>query len=155
GEEALFTRAAVSEDDRDWLVEHLTEGDEQLVTSQFDPPELPVVAIVDRQAELKQLIESDEADRRMASHALRLARLHTSTIGERPRIRLHVNLASPAVRAVLQARSGNPDGALRGIRLLRSVKHLVGRAGEAQGTDALPRALEDVCAAVVSLCEAG
>lgn len=128
GNRALFQTGILPEDDVAWLQQHLGDG-EQLLPAHFSPAELPVVVVPDREAELKQRLESDDNDKRVSMAALRLARQFTARIETRPTSRLYLNLDNAAVLALLAARrAGNPQ-AVAAARLLRSLKVIVGAQG--------------------------
>ena len=109
--------------------------------------------VPDREAELKQRLEDDEADGRIAASALHLARLHTETIAGGRAARLYVNVGSPAVAALLAAhRRGADTEAATG--LLRAVLALIaaGERNVRSGID-LGAAMADIGAAVSKLAE--
>lgn len=53
--------------------------------SSFEPATLPLVMVVNRDAELKARLEQDDADRRMSTAALMLARQFASKSNSRRR----------------------------------------------------------------------
>ena len=85
GNRQLFRLDRLPERETGWLAEHLGGAEEQLVIARFSPEELPLVVVPDRDAELKRRLEDDEADKRISTAALRLARQFTrsSTIASR------------------------------------------------------------------------
>jgi molecular chaperone HtpG len=139
----LFRVADLDAVDRGFLSEHLADADEQLIPARFEPRSVPLVAVPDREAELKQLIEDDEADNRISASALRLARLYTSQIEERAPVRLFVNVDNPAIEALLQARRRHDPKAQTALVLLRSVKALLTSAADGKTSD-LSEALDGV-----------
>jgi molecular chaperone HtpG len=109
------------------------------------------VLVPDREAELKRRVEADEAQERIASAALHLARLHTETIDGERTARLYVNVEAPAVAALLEARRRGAD-TRPATGLLRAVLALIA-AGERGGARVdLEAALADIALAVRRLC---
>lgn len=117
-----------------WLQHGLAGANESVAPCTFEPAGLPVLAVVDRDAELKARIEDDEADRRIASAALRLARAHTANLAGGPTVRLHVNLANPHVQRILAGRRAGDPGADEALRMLRSLKEVLA-SGETREKD--------------------
>jgi molecular chaperone HtpG len=146
----LFITVEVDPLDRAFLSEHLADADEQLITARFAPKSVPLVAVPDREAELKRLIEDDEADNRIAASALRLARMYTETIEERPPVRLFVNTDNPAIQELLAARKRHDPRAQTALVLLRSVKALLTTAAEGKSTD-LSEALDGISETITVL----
>ncbi|VFT10122.1 putative heat shock protein (hsp90 family) [Pseudomonas aeruginosa] len=103
GNRQLFRLDRLPERETGWLAEHLGGAEEQLVIARFSPEELPLVVVPDRDAELKRRLEDDEADKRISTAALRLARQFTRKLDNRQPSRLYVNLDNPAVQALLAA----------------------------------------------------
>ncbi|PYC87949.1 molecular chaperone HtpG [Streptomyces tateyamensis] len=134
-----------------WLAAALAEPGEQLVPARFDPPGLPLVLVPDREAELKARIEDDQADARIPSAALRLARAFTARTDGSVKARLYLNTASPAVRDLLGAYRAGHTGAATAAGLLRSLKVIMAAAGTDQGTGDLTAALAGVGTAVAAL----
>ena len=109
GDAEIFVRVRLDTDTVEWFSDMLGCGDsEELLACRFDPSELPFVVVPNRDAQLKQAIEDDDADRRMAASALRLARLFTDSIEEAAPIRIYLNTSSPVINALCEAhRSGH------------------------------------------------
>src|SRR5262249_45836823 len=103
----------------------------------------------DRDAELKKRIESDEADKRIAAAALRLARTFTSKIEGNVEARLYVNVDCPAIQRLLEAtRAGRP--AAQAGKLLKALVALLAGAGDRVTVDLGP-ALEAFTEVVAEL----
>ena len=126
GDHRLFRAATLDSDATGWFQERLAGEHEQLVPVRFDPAEVPLVVVPDREAELEAHLDDADADERMASAALRLARRFTSTVDDRVRARLYLNLACPAVEDLVAARAAGTANAEVAVGLLRSVKTLIG-----------------------------
>ncbi|MFD9597924.1 ATP-binding protein [Kitasatospora sp. NPDC059973] len=145
-----------------WLTGALADPGEQLVPARFDPPGLPLVLVPDREAELKARIEDDQADARIPSAALRLARAFTARSGGEVRARLYLNLACPAVQDLLTAYRGGHTGSATAAGLLRSLKVIMaaasagsaGSAGSGSGGGDLGGALAGIGTAVSALTAA-
>jgi len=125
GNAALFDDVQLPPDDLAWLTGELATDNEAVYPARFDPPDLPLVVIPDREAELKRRVESDELDAVAGSAATGLARLHTAGIGDRPDVRVYVNLACPTVERLLAARTDLPVAVSRGTAFLRALKALM------------------------------
>lgn len=151
GDETVFRPAQMNPSDMEWLTEALATEGEDVVASRFAPPQLPLVVIPDREAMLKKAIEDDEADGRIASAALRMARIHTKSLLERPLRRLYVNMDSPAIQCMLDARTAHPRGAALAARALRGLKRL-NTTTSLDHADDLLKALEDLSEVVSALC---
>ena len=145
----LFTPAEMSSTTLDWLTGRLVGLGERIEPARFAPPELPLVSIPDRNAELKQTLESDEADRRIPSAALALARNHTASIPEQPPVRVVLNLDNPTVAAVIAAYERNDPNAPAAAEHLRHLKVLLSLAGTGGHGD-----LADALSAIGSLITA-
>lgn len=110
----------------------LFEGVEaELVPTRFEPASLPFVLVPDREAELEARIASDEADRRIASAALALARMHVNEKPSRPPARLFVNLDNPAVTGALALAAGPRRDAV--AALFGGFAGILGRTAGAEG----------------------
>ncbi|WP_406200230.1 ATP-binding protein [Kitasatospora sp. NBC_01560] len=137
-----------------WLAAALTDPGEQLVPARFDPAGLPLVLVPDREAELKARIEDDQADARIPSAALRLARAFTARTGGEVKARLYLNLACPAVQDLLTAYRAGHTGSATAAGLLRSLKVIMAAASaDASGGD-LTGALAGIGTAVSALTAA-
>ncbi|WP_045299437.1 ATP-binding protein [Saccharothrix sp. ST-888] len=136
-----------------WLGAALADPGEQLVPARFDPPGLPLVLVPDREAELKARIEDDQADARIPSAALRLARAFTAKTDGTVKARLYLNLASPAVDRLLTAYRTGHTGSTTAAGLLRSLKVIMAAASGSPAGD-LTAALAGVGTAVAALTAA-
>ncbi|KJS56938.1 histidine kinase [Streptomyces rubellomurinus subsp. indigoferus] len=133
GDRALFRdpERPLPAEEAAWLAGALADRGEQLVPARFDPPGLPLVLVPDREAELKARIEDDQADARIPSAALRLARAFTARTDGEVRARLYLNLDCPAVRDLLAAYRAGHTGSATAAGLLRSLKVIMAAAGSA------------------------
>ncbi|MEZ4450437.1 MAG: ATP-binding protein [Nannocystaceae bacterium] len=149
GDEQLFTPVEVSPEDRARLREWFGGDEVEVVTARFAPDHLPFVAVPDREAELKRRIESDEADKRIASAVLGLARRFTGGLADRPALRIFVNLGCPVIPALLAA-----DGP-RAAAALQLLRPLMGILSEGEDARIMPvdEALRGYCQAVVAVAE--
>ncbi len=117
----LFRPAALDDEATGRIKEWFAAADREVVLSRFQPPDLPFVLIPDREVELKRKIESDEADRRIGSALLGLARIHTEKIHDGAVQKLYVNVDCPAIQALLSAEEPRLSLALRLLRPLESL----------------------------------
>jgi molecular chaperone HtpG len=150
GDRQIFRRAELDAASRAYLSEHLARAGQELIAARFSPKEVPLVVVPDREAEMKQRLESDEADKRIAAGALGLARLYTKTIAERASAHLYVNLDSPAIIALLAAKESARDVG-PAVKLLRALGALMTGAGEGAGRVDLLGTLGDYGDAVCAL----
>ena len=118
--------------------------------ARFSPEELPLVVVPDRDAELKRRLEDDEADKRISTAALRLARQFTRKLDNRQPSRLYVNLDNPAVQALLAAVGEERDEAAHAA-LLRSFKVIIAGQGRGQPATSLNQALAGLADSVKRL----
>jgi molecular chaperone HtpG len=103
GNAILFKRDKLAKEQQDILQSLLAQPGQKIIPSRFQPQHLPMVLIPDREYQLKQRIESDEADRRMSTAVLSLARIHTNKIQGETAAHLYINLDSPLIQHLLTA----------------------------------------------------
>ena len=103
GNRSLFPKAFLPRAHQARLEGWFAEEQLGVVPTRFAPASLPLVLIPDRDALLKQLIEEDEADKRLSQGILGLARRFTAQIEEGPPAHLYVNLDSPVIQGLLAA----------------------------------------------------
>ncbi len=138
GNRKLFSAAELPAGELAWLGSVLGDG-ERLVAARFEPAELPLVVVFDRDAELKKKLESDEADKRISVAALQLVRSFTAGIDGSTTARLYVNLDNPGVRRLLEAwRAGHPladeaAGLLRALKVVMAGGENPSGAGDLNG----------------------
>ncbi|MCX4239473.1 ATP-binding protein [Paraliomyxa miuraensis] len=148
GDRELFRRQTLPQDQTERLQAWFGGDSAEVVPASFAPEHLPLVVVPDREAELKQRIESDEADKRIASAVLGLARQFTGTLVERPLLRVYVNLGCEVIPALLDA---TPERAEAALALLRP---LLGLLSEPEGDRPLmpiDEALAGYCRAVTQI----
>lgn len=150
GNKDLFPPADIDADTEAKFVEWFGGENRRVVASYFDPAYLPIVVLTDREAELKQFYESDEADLRIASGALALARLYTDKIEEKPPLTVVVNLNADVVTRLLDA---SPDSAERAARLLRALADLLVSRHAAHSKVDLPAVMKEFSDTVLSVLE--
>ena len=103
GNQSFFPPVSLPEQTKVWLEKQLLRSGQKLVTTRFSPKELPLVVVPDRDSELKKRLESDEADKRISTAALGLARLYTQSIDGETDAYVYLNLDSPAIKALIQS----------------------------------------------------
>jgi molecular chaperone HtpG len=124
GNEMLFHKEPAPPADHALLESLLGEEEVEVVTARFKPPYLPLVLIPDREVLLKERLESDEADKRISSAILGMARLYTEKVEDRARAQLFVNLDSPVIQKLV-APGVDPKRRERGGALLRAMSRLM------------------------------
>jgi molecular chaperone HtpG len=149
GNQQVFREATVDDETRKFLESTLARRGQRLVAARFAPRELPLVLVPDREVELKKRLESDEADKRISTAALGLARLYTKKVDDTVIADLYVNLDSPAIDALLKVRGG--ANVETGARLLRALAALMSGGGENAASVDLGATLAEYTAAVCDL----
>ncbi len=160
-ERALFRRVDEQELDDPRIAACLREAfagshfttELEVVLSRFAPTHLPFVLVPDREVELKRRIEADEADKRISTAALGLARIFTAAIVEGPPLRLHLNLDCPAIdrlgrrlaRAEHAPSEPGPSATSRALALLRPLVALLSQIDEHDQTMSSEQALRELC----------
>jgi len=132
GNRRVFERAVLPEEKHRTLAELLGVTVAGLVPARFAPTELPFLVVPNRDAELRERLESDEADARIGTAALGLARLFSATLDAGARRQLFLNVDSPLVKRLLDAQGARARDV---ARLLRALVVLQTRsAGLTEGT---------------------
>ncbi|MEG8092318.1 ATP-binding protein [Escherichia marmotae] len=153
GNEQLFSLAELPEEQVAYLEEQLCDG-EQLIISRFEPAVLPLVVTPDREAELKQILEQDDADKRISTAALMLARQFTSQIQKTKTSSLYINLNNPCVMQLVTALQHQQQPAAA-LRLLKSLKVILCSSGNKEQQWNLHQALEDFTQVIPVLINQG
>ncbi|WP_258203763.1 ATP-binding protein [Escherichia marmotae] len=153
GNEQLFSLAELPEEQVAYLEEQLCDG-EQLIISRFEPAVLPLVVTPDREAELKQILEQDDADKRISTAALMLARQFTSQIQKTKTSSLYINLNNPCVMQLVTALQHQQQPAAA-LRLLKSLKVILCSSGNKEQQWDLHQALEDFTQVIPVLINQG
>ncbi|EFH7122146.1 molecular chaperone HtpG [Escherichia coli] len=153
GNDQLFSLAELPEEQVAYLEEHLCDG-EQLIISRFEPAVLPLVVTPDREAELKQILEQDDADKRISTAALMLARQFTSQIQKTKTSSLYINLNNPCVMQLVTALQHQQQPAAA-LRLLKSLKVILCSSGNKEQQWDLHKALEDFTQVIPVLINQG
>lgn len=154
GNRHVFRPATVSPEERAWLTERLLRPGWRLVTARFAPASLPLVLVPDRDAELKQRVESDEADKRVTSSVLKLARIYTKSLDGSAAADLYVNVDNAAIAALLRAREAAPEAAKHAVVLLRAVVALMSGGPEGAAPVDLGAALADLTDTACAMLDA-
>ncbi len=150
GDQSLFPPADLPRETRRRLEALLLEDRQALVPSRFRPPDLPLLLIPDREVELKERLEADEADRRISRGALGLARLYTNKVDNAVRARLYLNLDSPVVDRLVEA-----DGPAQtaGAQLLKAFGAMMASHRDTANDNDLSNALSAVSRALETLLD--
>ncbi|MGZ3451136.1 MAG: ATP-binding protein [Polyangiales bacterium] len=151
GNQHVFREAKIDDLARKFLETTLARPGQKLVAARFAPKELPLVLVPDREVELKRRLESDEADKRIATAALGLARLYTKKLDDSVAAHLYVNLDSPAIEKLLAARDRAASST--GAKLLRALAALMTGGGEGAPNVDLSATLDEYTSAVCALLE--
>lgn len=148
GDRELFRREELPQAQAERLQAWFGGDSAQVVPARFVPEHLPLVVVPDREAALKRRIESDEADKRIASAALGLARQFTGTLAKGPPLRVYVNLDCAVVPALLQA---PPERAEAALALLRPLLGLLSDPDDDGRLMPIDEALQEYCRAVTRI----
>jgi molecular chaperone HtpG len=124
GNKKIFTAAQLPAEELAWLSSHLSDG-EKITPAYFDPAELPLIVVQDKEAELKRRIEADESDKRISIAALSLARNFTANIDGDIQSRLYINLNNSSIQTLLEAARNNHARAAEAASILRAIKILL------------------------------
>lgn len=148
GNQSLFPRADLPQIQADRLRALFHVERQEVVPARFAPDSLPLVLVPDRDVALKQVLERDEADKKISTAVLGMARLFTKTIDAGVEARLYVNLDALVIQRILTAKGPADEArAEQAARLLGGVAGLMagrdeGASGEvAEHLEALSRAL--------------
>lgn len=135
GNQSLFPRADLPELSAKRLRELFHVDRQEVVPARFSPSSLPLVLVLDREVLLKQILEQDEADKRISTAVLGMARLFTQSVDAGVEARLYVNVDAPLIQRILAAHGPESEArAVYAAKLLRGVAGLMaGRDEGAQG----------------------
>ncbi len=122
GDENVFPNATVEPDVLDAFSDVLADNDTEIKFSHFAPESLPIVLVTNNEIALKRRIEDDEADKRISSGVLGLARMFTKKINEGALSRMYINLDCPLVQRLMEA-----EGVTRtqGLTMLKVLAQLM------------------------------
>jgi len=112
GDERMFRASSLDAARIESLQRWFAAPDREVQVREFDPDFLPFALVVDRDAELKRRMESDEADRRIGQAVLSLARTFTRQIAAQKLVRMYVNAANPVVAALFDCSAERRERAL-------------------------------------------
>ncbi|MCJ8273882.1 MAG: hypothetical protein MJK04_31350, partial [Psychrosphaera sp.] len=119
GADEIFKTVTPAPDVGAFLKEQLGRKGDSICFTHFEPGFVPMVIVEDQQVKLKQRIEQDEADKRIGSAALSLAKLHTDKIADTIQRQVFVNLNSPLIERLIALQS-KPFEAATLANMLRS-----------------------------------
>lgn len=105
---SIFTPVNNLDDDsiqqlKDWF----EDDDEQLKVVSFEPDYIPLIYTEDQEILLKKRMESDEMDKKIGATALKLVRLHTNKIENKPARQVQINMKNSLINQLLDAKD-NP-----------------------------------------------
>ena len=149
GNEELFPAAEVEASMQARLEDLFAIPKVGIVASRYQPESLPLVLVPDRDAELKEVLESDKADLRISRAALGLARLFTAEIDGEVQARLFVNLDCPLIERLC----GEPDAAARPAAEILLANTELSSRRRAGGRDDVVGPLVRLTASVTSLLD--
>jgi molecular chaperone HtpG len=127
GESLFFKKIEITDEKIQILKELFFEEHIEIISTKFHPSYLPIVIIPDRDYQLKTRIESDEADRRITTAALSLARKYTNKLNGKTACRLYINLESPIINKIFTI---DDDSKKQLSILLRSLTYLIASHNE-------------------------
>lgn len=140
GNREIFPEADIEPESAERLRRLFETPGERLCFSRFQPIDLPLVVLPDREAELKLRIESDEAERRIATAALGLARLHTAKLESEVTAYVYVNLNCAIIRELQREHDPSLEAA---ASVVSSFARLSQRVGDHDQFQASLRQLTD------------
>ncbi|MCR9141641.1 MAG: ATP-binding protein [bacterium] len=149
GNTRIFPEIPVSPEERTRIMALFRREDRKLLISCFEPRHLPLAIVPNREARLKRLIESDETKRRIASAALRLAKMHTARLDDAELETLIINMNSPLISELLAAPEHR---AIPAARALAAFSEMIAvRSSANESTASLSDRLEELNAAFRAL----
>lgn len=127
GESLFFKKIEIADEKIQMLKELFFEEHIEIIPTKFHPSYLPIVIIPDRDYQIKNRIESDEADRRITTAALSLARKYTKELNGKTSCRMYINLESPIINKIFTI---DDDSKKQLSILLRSLTYLIASHNE-------------------------
>ena len=153
GNQQLFALEDITPDEKQWWASRLVD-DEGFVPARFEPTSLPLIVVTDREAELKKRLEQDDADKRMSTAALMLARQFTQNIEQTHTQILYLNFANPAVQALSRCWQADTMPDAGAFPLLKSLKVLLAAQSPDYQGGKLDQALESFGHVITQLAHA-
>jgi molecular chaperone HtpG len=147
GHAALFPSAKVPEDAARTLKALFGQNEMTLKFTTFQPEYLSVVALVDKEQQLKSYFQSDEADKKIGSGALRLARAFTDKIAAESPVQLVINISSPLIQKLIKL---DNDKAKYAARMMLSSARMLGTK-KALGEDGFNGAMKEFSENMITL----
>lgn len=98
----LFNPITVSDAVQSQLNALFLQEKEAVIACKFVPEFIPMVIVEDQSVKLKKRIEDDETDKQIGMAALRLARIHTSSIDDTVERRLFINTDNKLIDMLIQ-----------------------------------------------------
>lgn len=98
---AIFEPADIPLSEQELLQRLFEGGQQKVLCCRFSPSNIPLVIVTDMEARLKQRIESDEADKRIGSAILALARQTTENVQGDVLQRVYLNVDSPLIKHLM------------------------------------------------------
>jgi molecular chaperone HtpG len=97
GDKALFKTVIPDPDVAGFLSGLLKRPGDLICFTHVEPDFLPLIIVEDQDVKLKQRIDRDDADKRIGTAALMLAKLHTNKIDDKQVRRVFINMNSPLI----------------------------------------------------------
>lgn len=133
GNKDLFSPVINTDREKKALEKLFCQEQEVLMCTEFDPDYIPIILIEDQDILLKQRLESDEADERIGSAVLGLARQYTKTIDDSVKRRVFVNMKSSLIHRLLNVADGRQQLIANMLRsFIISLSHGGSSLGERQ-----------------------
>jgi len=150
GNQKLFKRTELTEEQFKLLSELLAHEGEEVVGAKFSPDYVPLLMVPDEDVLLKKQIESDDANKRISSAALSLAKNFTEKIDDEIHAYIYVNMSSPLVQRLLTAgESIRTELAL----MMRAFMMSLGRNDQTFGPHSLADELQKYSQSLISLID--
>jgi molecular chaperone HtpG len=151
----LFPPAPIDARRRDILAALFHREGVDLEFTTFSPATLPLVLATDREAELRERIEQDQADKRMGAAILSLARQFTQTLAKRAPQRMFVNVSAPLIERLSRLHELDPPRAAALASTMRALCTLMSRRDDGAADDSVSDALEAISSGLLRLSEPG
>lgn len=149
GHESLFPAEALLAKEQQALKALFARDGYVLCATRFEPAQLPAVLVHDREVELKRRLEDDEADKRISTAVLGLARLYTAKIDDTKQATLYINLNAEVITQALER--PERDQAQRVAQMIWSIATLM--APSQDGASSMEDALGALAGGLLQLLD--
>lgn len=148
GDQNVFPSSEIDPEVKENFEAVLADNDTEIKFSHFAPESLPIVLVTNNEIALKRRIEDDEADKRITSGVLGLARMFTNNIQEGALSRMYINLECPVVQRLIDAEGVTQT---QGLTMLKVLAQLMSQQGQEETHRDLGQTLQMFCDTLLHL----